>query len=215
MRSRSIKGILVILGVVTFAALPASYAQGNPQIIEDTKVVMGASVRIQVPVPAGQDGAVARAAIEKAFKESSMPGAGNNSTGSVIDKAVSVLKGCGVNNGFVNSDEEMYSLGMKSDKEMWKAWIPHPTDKKKVFAILRLKDKAIATVRNQTLSASVVADDTLSAEKLAGDLLAGGIDALKAADARGVDALLIIKDGNKLKAEMAGGFKEQYGKSKR
>ena len=126
-----------------------------------------------------------------------------------------VLKECGIDNAFINSSEEMYALGMKSDKEMWKAWIPHPTDnKKKVFAILRLKNNAIATVHNDALSASVVADDTSSAEKLARGLLAEGADGLKDADAKGLDALLIMKDGNKLKTGMAGGFKEQYGKAK-
>ena len=42
-----------------------------------------------------------------------------------------------------------------------------------------------------------------------------GADGLKIADDLGLDALVIIKDGDKLKTGMAGGFKEQYGKAKK
>ena len=98
---------------------------------------------------------------------------------------------------------------------MWKAWIMHPTDKNKVYAILRLKDEAVATVRNDSLSASVVADSAAGAEKIARDLLAQGVSGMKAADSQGVDALFIIKDGKTFRTEMAGGFKAQYGKTKK
>ena len=208
----------IVITMLIIAALGASGAlcvENGPKIIEDTRTLIGTSVRIQVPLTAGQDEAAARAAIDKAFKGCAATGIENVSMGQIIDRAVTVLKESGVNNAFVNSDKEIYCLGMRSDKEMWKAWIPHPTDKKKIFAVLRLKDKAIATVDNNTASASVVADDTAGAEKLAKDLLAQGDGGLKSADSRGIDALLIIKDGGKLKVGMAGGFKEQYGKSKK
>ena len=58
-------------------------------------------------------------------------------------------------------------------------------------------------------------NSTAGAEKLARDLLVQGADGMKAADLQGVDALLIIKDGKKFRTEMAGGFKEQYGKAKK
>ena len=60
----------------------------------------------------------------------------------------------------------------------------------------------------------MVADTAAGAEKIARDLLVRGVDGMKAADSQGVDALLIIKDGKRFKTEMAGGFKEQYGRSK-
>ncbi len=210
--TRIISAILIISALVV---RPALCIENVPRMVEETKAVMGSALRIQIPISPLQGEAAARAAIYKAFKEVSLLDPGNVSMGYVIDRIVAVLKECGLNNAFVNSDDEIYSLGMKSDKEMWKAWIPHPTDKKKVFAILRLKDKAIATVRNNALSASVVADDTGSAEKLARDLLVQGADGLKSADERGLDALLIMKDGNKLKTGMSGAFKEQYGKAKK
>ena len=201
--------------MTTLGASGALCIENSPKMAEDTRILMGISMRIQIPVIAGQDEAAARAAIDKAFKEGAAIGLEKVSTGQIIDRVVTVLKASGVNNAFVNSDKEIYCLGMRSDKEMWKAWIPHPTDKKKVFAILRLKDKAIATVANNTASASVVADDTQDAEKLAKDLLAQGDGGLKSADSRGIDALLIINGGGKLKVGMAGGFKEQYGKARK
>ena len=207
--------ILTVFVISASLARPVPCAADKPRIIEDTKIVMGSSVRIQIPVSIAKDEASSRAAIAKAFKEADALASDKVSMGMIIDKIVAVLKGSGIDNAFVNSPEEMYSLGMKSGREMWKAWIPHPTEKNKVYAILRLKDKAIATVRNDSLSASVVADDAATAEKLARDILARGVDGIKDADSKGVDALLIIRDGKKFRTEMAGGFKEQYGKAKK
>lgn len=215
MTSRLTKIILTIFMISVSFVCHASSSENKPQIIEETKTLAGSPVRIQVPVSIAKDEAASRATIDKAFKEAEALVTDKVSMGATIDKMVAVLKEGGINNAFINSPDEMYSLGMKSNKEMWKAWIPHPTDKHKVFAILRLQDKAIATVHNDTLSASVVADNAASAEKLARDLLAQGVDGLKSADEMGLDALLIMKDGKNLKTGMAGGFKEQYGKAKK
>ena len=207
--------LIVVSAAITLGASGALCVEKSPKVVEETRIIMGTSVRIQVPVIAGQNDAGMSAAIDKAFKEGAAIGLENVSIGQAIDRIVAALKEGGVNNAFINSDKEIYCLGMRSDKEMWKAWIPHPTDKKKIFAALKLKDKAIVTVTNNAASASVVADDTSGAEKLAKDLLAQGDDGLKSADSRGIDALLIVKDGEKLKVGMAGGFKEQYGKAKK
>ena len=184
-------------------------------IIEETRTISGLPHRIQVRLTSGLDEKSAREIIGKAFLAGAVVNAQSGTMGSVIDREVAILTESGVKYSFVNSDAQMFSMGMKSDTEMWKAWIPHPTDKKKVFAILRLKDKAIATVRNKVLTASVVADTTAEAEKQALELLIKGEGGLEAAEAMGVDALLIMKDGKKLKLGMAGGFKEQYGKAKK
>jgi hypothetical protein len=205
--------IFFVLFTVSISAVLPALSDNAPRIVEQTKTVINTVIRIQVSLAPGQDEASAKAVIDKAFK-SAIACPADSSAGYIIETIVSSLKESGVKNAFVNSDEEIYSLGQKSDKEMWKAWIPHPTDKKKVFAILRLKDKAIATVHNDAMSASVVADTTLDAEKRAKDLLAKGEDGLKAADEMGLDALLIIKEKNKFRTGMAGGFKEQYGKAK-
>ncbi|GEM_PF-4362193 len=202
------KNALIIFAVMI--AIPSvSFCQAKP-------VVPATALRIDVAPLDGRDEKAARLAVNKALKETSALDLGKVSQGYAIDRAVAVLKECGIKNAFVSLGDEMYCMGRKSDKEMWKAWIPHPTDKnKKVFAILRLEDKAIATVHNDLMSASVVADDTVSAERIANDLLARGHEALKSADERGLDALVIVKDGNKFKTEMAGGFKLQYEKFKK
>lgn len=198
-----------------FLLRSALCVENKPLIIEDTKTFAGSAFRIQIPSSAAYGEAESRAAIDKAFKEAEVLTADKASVGTVIDKMALVLKGSGINNAFISTPEEMYSMGIKSDKEMWKAWIPHPTDKNKVYAILRLKDEAIVTVRNDSLSASVVAENAAGAEKAARDLLTQGADGIKLADSQGLDALLIIKDGKNFRTEMAGGFKAQYGKAKK
>jgi len=202
-----IKNTLMIFAVMT--AIPAvSFCQ--------PRAVPATALRIDVAPLHGQDEKAARVAVDKALKETSALDLGKVSEGYAIDKAVTVLKECGVKNAFVSLGDEMYCMGRKSDREMWKAWIPHPTNKnKKIFALLRLEDKAIATVHNDLMSASVVADDIVSAERSANDLLASGTEALKAADEKGLDALIIFKEGSKFKTEMAGGFKSQYEKVKK
>lgn len=195
--------------------IPAYGKDAAPSLIEETRSIARMPFRIQVPVAPGTDEKKIRDCLDKAFKEGAAAYAKNKSIGSAIDREAAILKESGLADAFVNADSVMYCMGMKSDKEMWKAWIPHPTDNKKVFAILRLKDKAIVTVRTKALSASVVADSAAEAERIAIDLIAKGADGLEAAEALGVDALLIMKDGKSLKLGLAGGFKEQYGQAKK
>ena len=183
----------------------------GPKIIEATKTVAGVPVRIQIPASSKELEKTARHAIGRAFVDVTPA----DTIGIVIDKEIAALKTFGIQNALINSDMEIYCLGVKSGDDMWKAWIPHPTDKKKVFAILRLKDKAIATARTKTISVSVVADTAGDAERLAMELLSQGSDGLKTAEKLKLDALFITQDGNSLKTGMAGGFKEQYGKAKK
>jgi hypothetical protein len=202
--------------IFTISALIVSPLFGSKaKIIEKTRTIGGVPIRIQIPATSVREEKAARIAIDKAFKIAVSLGVKDASVGSLIDKEALALKDCGIKNAFVNSDMEMYCLGMKSGKDMWKAWIPHPTDSGKVFAILRLKNDAIATVRNNTMSASVVADTAGDAERLARELLFQGPEGLKTAEQLGLDALLIMQDGKGFKTGMSGGFKEQYGKAKK
>ncbi|MDD5136567.1 MAG: hypothetical protein PHX20_00645 [Candidatus Omnitrophica bacterium] len=205
--------LIAVISILAACAQQASSSGGVHRLVEDRKLIMGTEIRIQIPVASDDEEALAHRAIDKAVKAASADGA-SVSIGLAIDKEVSALKECGIANAFVNSAAEMYSLGMKTDEEMWKAWIPHLTDKGKVLAFLRLKNEAIATVSDNTGSASVVADTAGDAERLAKELLAQGADGLKTAEALGLDALLVMKDGNKLKTGLSGGFKEQYGNKK-
>lgn len=161
--------------------------------------------------------------------------------GYAIDRTVRILKECGVANALIGSGGDMYCLGMKGENEPWRVGIQHPRDKKKVFAALQLKDRAINTagdyekffilhgrryphiidprtgrpIDNGVASATVVADDMESADMFATALCVLGSRGLEIADAKGLDALVIMEDKDKFKVGMAGGFKEQYGKAKK
>ena len=346
MTIKSIPICISLLIMMTFAACPVSGVESGPRIIEDTQVLMGTTVRIQAPVASDKDAAVAREAINKAFKEiarienvfsvfkadsevsrinkvkagepvpvsaeafgliersvecskktegafdvtvkplvdlwreagksKKLPPAeaiaaavnkvgsryllldkakstitfqkdgmgldfGGIAKGYATDRVVAVLKESGISNALISSGGNTYCLGMKGEKEMWKVGIQHPRDKNKVFAVLRLKDKAIDTsgdyekyfilhgrryshiidprtgypIGDNVVSATVVADSAANADMFATALCVLGADGSRMADSLGLDALLIIKDGEKLKTEMAGGFKEQYGKAKK
>ena len=166
---------------------------------------------------------------------------GDIAKGYAVSRVVKALKDCGVNNALVGLGGYMYCLGMADDKDMWRVGIPHPKDKNKVFASLRLKDRAICTsacygnyfvikgkrysymvdprtgypVNNGVVSATVVADDPVNAGMMSMVLCVLGNDGLQAADSVGSDALIIMEEKGKLKLGLAGGFKEQYGKARK
>ncbi|MFH0763491.1 MAG: FAD:protein FMN transferase [Candidatus Omnitrophota bacterium] len=357
--------LYAVLLIISFAVFPASAAQETAasfgpdkdavpglcreaaRMVEDTRPMMGTFVRIQAPVPAGQDAETVRLAVGKAFNEiarvegifsvfkddseasrinrckkagepvktteevfgliersvacgEDMKGAfditvkplvdlwraagkemvlpskkeimaaldkvgsryiildrlnttitfqkdgmaldfGGVAKGYATDRAVAVLKECGVRNALVSSGGDTYCLGMKDELEPWRVGIQHPRDKKKVFAALQLNDRAIDTAGdyekyflfngkryphiidprtgrpadNGVASATVVADDATSADMFATALCVLGSHGLEIADAKGMDALIIMEDKDKFKVGMAGGFKEQYGKAKK
>ncbi|MCX8084546.1 MAG: FAD:protein FMN transferase [Calditerrivibrio sp.] len=64
--------------------------------------------------------------------------------GWIVDEAISLLKKMGVKEGIINAGGDMFCLGDKGGKG-WRIGVQHPDDKKKVLAIVRLADKAIAT----------------------------------------------------------------------
>ena len=163
---------------------------------------------------------------------------GGIAKGYATDRAAAILRGRGVENALISSGGNIYCLGMKSDKEMWKVAIEHPRDEKKIFAALRLKDKAIDTsgdyekyfiiggkryshiidprtgypIGDKVVSATVVADDATSCDMFATALCVLDENALATAETLGLDALIIKEEKEKLKVGVAGGFREQHGK---
>ena len=162
---------------------------------------------------------------------------GGAAKGYATDCAVSVLKSLGIDNAVVNSGGDMYCLGRKSRKNMWKAGVTHPRKKGSVFFELRLENKAIATsgdyekyfeidgrryshiidprtgylVDGNVVSASVAADSAATADILATALCVLGDEALWIVElVSGADALLVMKEGTNLKTEMTKGFKAGY-----
>ncbi|MDD5428675.1 MAG: FAD:protein FMN transferase [Candidatus Omnitrophica bacterium] len=212
---KNIFAVILILSALSFTVSDALCAAKPARIVEENKTAAGIRIRILIPVYSDKEETAAQAAIEKAVEGVNAIARSKPSVGQAIDKIAAALKENGIKDAFINSDSEMYCLGVRGDGEMWKAWIPHPADKKKIFAVLRLKDKAVVTVSNNDMAASVVGDNVAYAEETARGLLAKGPAGMKAADESGIDAIVISRDGDKLVTELAGGFKEQYGKARK
>ncbi len=155
---------------------------------------------------------------------------GGVAKGYATDRAIKVLKEGGISRAIIRSGGDVYCLGMRSRKDLWKVGIRHPRDRARLFMELELKDKAIDTagdyekffmaagkryshiidprtgfpVGDNVISATVVADDATTADMLATALCVLGPDGLKIADASGVMAVIVAKAGGKYKTEMAG-----------
>lgn len=130
---------------------------------------------------------------------------GGVAKGYATDRAISILKKSGVTNAIVNSGGDMYCLGRKSARELWKVGIQHPRKKAEVFLELHLENRAIDTsgdyekyfllngkryshiidprtgypIGDNTVSATVIADDSTTADILATALAILGPDGLK------------------------------------
>ena len=150
--------------------------------------------------------------------------------------AMKILKDSGIKDAIVNPGGEMFCMGRKSAREMWRVGIKHPRAGGILFEI-RLKDKAIATsgdyerffvvdgrryshiidprsgypVGDDVVSATVIADDPVVTDIIATALVISGEPGLKIAENMpGVDALLIIRSGKKLRTVTTKDFGEKY-----
>ena len=158
---------------------------------------------------------------------------GGIAKGYATDRAIAVLKANGVRNAIVNSGGDMYCLGRRSKDMMWKVGVKHPRDENKLLFEMRLEDKAVDTsgdyekyfllggkryshiidprtgypVGDNAVSATVVADDSAAADIFATALCVLG----DFKDIKDIDALVVVKDGDRLKIKMTEGFKSKYG----
>jgi len=158
---------------------------------------------------------------------------GGIAKGYATDRAIEVLKANGVRNAIVNSGGDMYCLGRRSKDMMWKVGVKHPRDENKLLFEMRLEDKAADTsgdyekyfllggkryshiidprtgypVGDNAVSATVVADDSAAADIFATALCVLG----DFKDIKDIDALVVVKDGDRLKIKMTEGFKSKYG----
>jgi len=118
---------------------------------------------------------------------------GGIAKGYIVDKVVNILKKEGIKNGLVNLGGDLFCFGEGKDGKGWRIGIQDPDNKEKVVAILKVRDKALATsgqyenfkeikgkkyghildprtgypVENEVLSVTVVAEDCLTADALA------------------------------------------------
>lgn len=163
---------------------------------------------------------------------------GGVAKGYATDRAVKVLEELGVISAVVNSGGDMYCLGRKSADRLWKVGIQHPRDRTKIWAELKLENKAIDTsgdyekyfvaggrryshiidprsgypVGDGVVSASVIADDSATADILATALCVLGEKGLSyIRSMNGIDAILIIKEKGALRSAASGGVRGKYG----
>lgn len=70
---------------------------------------------------------------------------GGIAAGYAVDRAVEVLRGWGVQNGFVNHAGDIYALGVSEDGDPWEVGVRSPRDPSAIVGTLRLSDRAVAT----------------------------------------------------------------------
>lgn len=118
---------------------------------------------------------------------------GGLAKGYAVDEAVRIFKGYGITGGLVNMGGDLYCMGANSGGKDWSIGIRDPENKKKVLAVLKIREKAIATsgsyenfyiyndkkyahvidprsghtVTNGIMSATIIADDCATADALA------------------------------------------------
>lgn len=70
---------------------------------------------------------------------------GGIAKGYAIDRAAQKLKSYGVDSALIEAGGDFYCLGTKPNKKLWKIAIQHPRKRNKAFAVLEVRDCAIAT----------------------------------------------------------------------
>lgn len=70
---------------------------------------------------------------------------GGIAKGYIVDRAVEVLRAAGVSSGTVDAGGDIRAIGSKPDGSPWRIGIRHPRERRKLVAIVELRDKAIVT----------------------------------------------------------------------
>src|SRR3989339_164818 len=65
--------------------------------------------------------------------------------GYAVDKALEIIKKCGIDNGCINLGGNIYVLGTPPGKNAWKIGVQHPRNKDEILGYLELKNEATAT----------------------------------------------------------------------
>lgn len=166
---------------------------------------------------------------------------GGAAKGYATDRAVTILRDNGIDNALVTSGGDMYCLGRRSGRQLWRVGVRHPRDKDKTFIDISLEDRAISTsgdyeryytvgqkryshiidprtgypLRDYVISASVISSDSTTSDILATAMCVlgkKGLPVLKSIG--GIEAILVLKDGDRLTVEMSDGIRKRYDISK-
>ena len=65
--------------------------------------------------------------------------------GYAVDKALEIIKKCGIDNGCINLGGNIYVLGTPPGKNAWKIGVQHPRNRDEILGYLELKNEATAT----------------------------------------------------------------------
>ena len=65
--------------------------------------------------------------------------------GYAVDKALEIIRKCGIDNGCINLGGNIYVMGTPPDKNAWKIGVQHPRDGNEILGYLELKNEATAT----------------------------------------------------------------------
>ncbi|MCM8790422.1 MAG: FAD:protein FMN transferase [Candidatus Omnitrophica bacterium] len=161
---------------------------------------------------------------------------GGVAKGYATDRAIKVLQEIGIRDAIVNSGGDIYCLGARSKFRPWRVGIRHPRKSSEVFMELDVMDEAVVTsgdyekyftlegrryshiidprtgypVGDYIISATVVSEDTVRADMLATALCVLGREGLKIVDSEKAMAAIVVKDGDKMKVEMAGNVRGSF-----
>ena len=163
---------------------------------------------------------------------------GGVAKGYAVDRAIDVLRRHGIKNAIVSCGGDMYCLGRKPYDELWTVGIQHPRKKDNIFLELHLSNKAVTTsgdyerykiingkrcshiidprsgypIGDGVVSATVIANDVTTADIWSTSLCILGEKGLGlAASQDGVDALIVVKDGDNFNVKTTEGFEKRYG----
>lgn len=151
-----------------------------------------------------------------------------------VDQLAHCLDGWKINSYLVGIDGEMRARGCKPDGTVWTVGIEKPTyGTREVSGVMELEDTAIATsgdyrhwveiagkrhahtmnprlrqpVSNRLAAVTVLAPSCMLADAWATALLVLGEDGIALARDRGMDALFVLRDGDRLKEVLITGVK--------
>jgi FAD:protein FMN transferase len=146
--------------------------------------------------------------------------------GYAVDKAVSSLKGQGVERALVNAGGDLRAIG-RDKEDKWMVGLRNPKDKDKIILTLKISNKAVATSGDyfrdhiiktkkdkksiKVLSSTIIADDCLTADILATSLFVMGEEGIELIERiENAEGLLIIEENKKLEFIESSGFKNYY-----
>lgn len=162
---------------------------------------------------------------------------GGIAKGYAVDEVVKIFKRHGIKNALINMGGDLYCMGRNFDNRDWSIGIKDPQDKDKIFARLKLQNKAVATsgdyenfyiynnkrythiidprtgytVSNNLTSVTIIADDCTTADALATAVFVlGESKGLKLIEKlSGIECFLVINRGGKKDFIMSKGM-ERY-----